>query len=105
MESSNKCRISIFFNIPIYAMSRDDFVEFALKNNLQLAKTDMQGQNIFKFKPTAPLGVVVGNEGNGVSEQISSICKISLTIPMHKGIESLNAAVSGSIVMFEITSK
>ena len=93
------------FNIPIYAMSRDEFVEFALKNNLQLAKTDMQGQNIFKFKPTAPLGVVVGNEGNGVSEQISSICKISLTIPMHKGIESLNVAVSGSIVMFEITSK
>ena len=93
------------FNIPIYAMSRDEFVEFALKNNLQLAKTDMQGQNIFKFKPTAPLGVVVGNEGNGVSERISSICKISLTIPMHKGIESLNAAVSGSIVMFEITSK
>ena len=65
----------------------------------------MQGVNIFDFKPTGNEGIVVGNEGKGVSEQISKLCNTKVTIPMKKGIESLNAAISGSIILFEITSK
>ncbi len=59
----------------------------------------MRGENVFEFKPKTPLGIVVGSEGQGVSDEITAISKIALTIPMHEGIESLNAAVSGSIVM------
>ena len=49
------------------------------------------------------MGIVIGNEGNGASSEIRSLCKKTITIPMKSGIESLNAAVSGSIVMFELT--
>ncbi len=48
------------------------------------------------------LGVVVGNEGQGVSDEIAAICFKTVKIPMKEGIESLNAAVSGSIIMYEI---
>lgn len=93
------------FNIPVYSLSRADFVKLAVKNNLKLAMTDMDGENVFDFKPTLPIGIVVGNEGQGVSDEIEKISSIKLTIPMKKGIESLNAGVSGSVVMFEIASK
>lgn len=93
------------FNIPVYSVSRADFAKFSTENDLSLAITDMEGENIFDFQPTSPLGIVVGNEGQGVSEQIENLAAVKLTIPMKKGIESLNAGVSGSVVMFEIASK
>lgn len=87
------------FNIPVFNLSRSEFIEMAKKEGLTLAITDMRGENVFEFMPKTPLGIVVGSEGQGVSDEITAISKIALTIPMHKGIESLNAAVSGSIVM------
>ena len=87
------------FNIPVFNLSRSEFIEMAKKEGLILAITDMRGENVFEFKPKTPLGIVVGSEGQGVSDEITAISKIALTIPMHEGIESLNAAVSGSIVM------
>ena len=93
------------FNIPTITMTEEDFIKFASKNSLTLAKTDMKGEDIFKFQPSKNIGIVIGNEGNGVSKEISQICNVALTIPMHPGIESLNAAVSGSIIMFQIASK
>lgn len=93
------------FNIPVYSLSRADFVKLAVENNLKLAMTDMDGENVFDFKPTSQIGIVVGNEGQGVSDEIEKISSIKLTIPMKKGIESLNAGVSGSVVMFEIAAK
>lgn len=87
------------FNIPVYNMSRKEFIEMATKEHLTLAITDMKGENVFEFKPKSPLGIVVGSEGQGVSDEITAISSVALTIPMHEGIESLNAAVSGSIVM------
>ena len=91
------------FNIPIFSMQRAEFLEFAKQNNLNLICTDMQGENIFTFKTAKPVGIVIGNEGNGVSEEIKNLCYKTVAIPMKKGIESLNAGVSGSIIMFEIT--
>lgn len=86
----------------VYEMSKDEFVKFAKNNKLSLICCDMDGENIFSFKPAGSVGVVVGNEGQGVSEEIRKICDKTVKIPMKSGIESLNAAVSGSIVMYEI---
>ena len=62
----------------------------------------MNGENIFDFHTDKQVGVVIGNEGQGVCEQIAKICYKTLKIPMKSGIESLNAGVSGSIIMYEI---
>ena len=91
------------FNIPVHSMERAEFCKFASDNKLNLVCTDMKGESIFNFSPNSAVGIVIGNEGNGASSEIRSLCKKTITIPMKSGIESLNAAVSGSIVMFELT--
>lgn len=94
--------VGAVFEIKVYSMSRNDFVEFSKQNTLNLVKCDMNGENIFHFKPNGNVGIVIGNEGQGVSEEISALCTKSVKIPMKEGIESLNAGVSGSIIMYEI---
>ena len=86
----------------VFEMSREDFVNFAKKNKLNLVCCDMNGENIFKTDLKSVVGVVVGNEGQGVSKEIRSLCFKTVKIPMESGIESLNAAVSGAIVMYQI---
>ena len=90
------------FNVKLYSLSREEFVSKAKEWQLNLLKTDMLGINIFKYKTNQVVGVVIGNEGKGVSKDISSICNEVVSIPMKPGIESLNAGVSGAIIMYEI---
>ncbi len=117
--------VGAIFLAKVYEMSRSEFVNFAKKNKLCLLKADMDGENIFTSLTLGdcltnsaensncnqstlknnPIGVVIGNEGQGVSEEISKICSLSVKIPMQEGIESLNASVSGAIIMYEINKK
>ena len=46
--------------------------------------------------------ICVGNEGNGVSDEIYKLADIKVKIPMPGGAESLNVSVASSIMMFEI---
>jgi TrmH family RNA methyltransferase len=46
--------------------------------------------------------ICIGNEGNGISDEIYSIAHETFKIPMPGGAESLNAGVAASIVMFEV---
>lgn len=67
---------------------------------------DMHGQNLFTQNNLAKnVGFVVGNEGNGLSSQIKSLVKNYISIPMQNGVESLNASISASVVMYYIFSK
>lgn len=103
-ENSKLIRSSVgaVFDSKIYQISKSDFLDLAKKWDLQLISCDMDGENIFDFKADKQVGVVVGNEGQGVSEEIEKICYKTVKIPMKTGIESLNAGVSGSIIMYEI---
>lgn len=94
--------VGAVFDSKVFELPREEFVAFSQKNNLNLLKCDMNGENIFNFKTDKQVGVVIGNEGQGVSKEISNLCKQSVKIPMMPGIESLNAGVSGSIIMYEI---
>jgi 23S rRNA (guanosine2251-2'-O)-methyltransferase len=50
---------------------------------------------------SGPLAVVVGNEGKGLSRLAREKCDFCVTIPMAGAVESLNAAIAGSIVLFQ----
>ena len=86
----------------IFEMTKQQFINFAIDNKLKLISCDMNGENIFNFKSTEKIGIVVGNEGQGVSKEIANLCYKTVKIPMKEGIESLNAGVSGSLIMYEI---
>lgn len=63
---------------------------------------DMQGKNVFTWqKPSGKLCLVIGNEANGICEELLSACDESISLPM-ENIESLNAAVSAGILMYEM---
>lgn len=49
-----------------------------------------------------PCAFMVGNEGNGLSDELSSIADAYLKIPMQGNVESLNAAIAASILMYEV---
>lgn len=90
------------FDVNLYSFkTTNQFLEFAKLNNLNLAVADMNGENLFNIK-TKPqnLGIVIGNEGNGVSVEMKNYCKKIISIPMKNGLESLNAGVSCSIIMY-----
>ncbi|MCF7906338.1 RNA methyltransferase [Patescibacteria group bacterium] len=67
------------------------------KNNLISA--DMNGKNINKFKFPEDFILAIGNEGNGLSEDIIKNSKEIISIPISENIESLNAGVSAGIIM------
>ncbi len=96
--------VGAVFLTNVFEMSRDEFLNIFKRygNNATLLKCDMSGENIFNYKASSVVGVVIGNEGQGVSEQIGAICSKSIKIPMKSGIESLNASVSGAIIMYQI---
>lgn len=99
-----RASMGAIFKTKIYQTTRQEFIS-AFKNwNLKLLACDMNGTNIFEYQTKYPVGVVVGNEGNGLSDEIKSIATNIIKIPMQNGLESLNAGVSGSIVMYQINS-
>lgn len=70
----------------------------------QLYYADMHGKNIFEAKPyPEKLAVVMGNEGKGVSDKIKQMANGAYSLPMKNGLESLNVAVSGSLIMYLIS--
>jgi TrmH family RNA methyltransferase len=59
------------------------------------------GQNLFAVDLAGPAGILVGNEGAGLSEEILQAATASVRIPMPGGVESLNAAAAAAIALFE----
>ena len=90
------------FDENLYSLTKDEFLKFAKEHNLNLIMADMDGENVYQNHRLKNVGVVLGNEGQGVCDEIASLCKSTIKIPMNKNLESLNVAVSGSIIMFEI---
>ena len=50
----------------------------------------------------SPYGIIVGNEGNGVSEEVASLVNNKIIIEMNNKCESLNVGVAASIIMYEL---
>lgn len=50
---------------------------------------------------SAPVAVVIGSEAHGLSAGVVASCDVTITIPMEPGVESVNAAVAGAVVLFE----
>ena len=74
--------------------------------NAQIYTMDMNGKNLFDIqKFDKNVGFVIGNEGNGISEQMKNIVTNTLKIPMENNVESLNASISASVTMYYVFSK
>ena len=69
---------------------------------LWFACADMGGEVMYKCNLTGAIGLVIGNEGSGVSRLVKEKCDYIVSIPMMGDIESLNASVATGILAYEI---
>ena len=63
---------------------------------------DMDGEVMYHQNLTGPIGLVIGNEGSGVSRLVKKNCDFTASIPMKGDIDSLNASVAAGVLAFEI---
>lgn len=63
---------------------------------------DMDGQPMYDLNLTGPIGLVIGNEGAGVSRLVREACDFTASIPMQGDIDSLNASVAAGVLAYEI---
>ncbi len=63
---------------------------------------DMDGELMYDLNLTGPIGVVIGNEGSGVSRLVKEKCDFTARIPMNGEIDSLNASVAAGVLGYEI---
>ncbi len=93
------------FKTRIYPCAKEEFIQNFKSWNLPLLSCNMNGESIYKTTYPKQVGVMVGNEGNGVSADMQALSSKIVSIPMQNNLESLNAGVSGAIVMFQICQK
>jgi len=88
------------FYVNIHEGSYDDVLG-ALKG-IPLISADMDGENVFEFSSPDKFCLCIGNEGNGLSEEVKSRSDYTVKIPMRTTCESLNAGVSAAIAMYAL---
>ena len=59
---------------------------------------DMGGESMYRMNLTGPIGLVIGNEGEGVSRLVKEACDFTASIPMKGDIDSLNASVAAGVL-------
>ena len=77
-------------------------IEDLKKQGIWFACADMDGQIMYKQNLTGPIGLVIGNEGEGVSRLVKEKCDFVCSIPMKGDIDSLNASVAAGVLMYEV---
>jgi len=88
------------FRMPMYSMSWEEIkVQTA---NMDIYIADMDGTSCWMTDLRKPLAIIIGGEAEGASDEARRLAKQRICIPMYGNVESLNAGVAGSVLMFEV---
>lgn len=77
-------------------------IEELKKQGLWFVCGDMSGETMYSLDLKGAIGLVVGNEGDGVSRLVKENCDFVASIPMKGDIDSLNASVAAAVLTYEI---
>ena len=77
-------------------------MEMLKEKGIWFVCADMNGQRMYDLDLKGPIGLVIGNEGEGVSRLVRENCDFTATIPMKRDIDSLNASVAAGVLAYEI---
>ena len=94
------------FRVPVYrSVSLENVFSAAEKSNLKTfaAVVDESAYDLKKTSFESGGIIFIGNEGNGLPDEVSSACNEKITIKMTGNIDSLNAAMAAGIMMWELT--
>lgn len=77
-------------------------IEELKEKGMWFACADMGGETMYDCNLTGSLGLVIGNEGTGVSKLVKEKCDYVVSIPMMGDIDSLNASVAAGVLAYEV---
>ncbi|MGL4731828.1 MAG: TrmH family RNA methyltransferase [Clostridium sp.] len=101
-EKTLRSTMGSIFNVPIINDSNLEYVRKLRKDGYKLITSSLDTENNFyDVDLTGKAIIAVGNEGNGISNEVYEISDEKVKIPMPGGAESLNASVAASIMMYE----
>lgn len=88
------------FRLPIHSKTWEEIE--AQTKGLQVYLADMDGTSCWETDLRQPLALIIGGEAEGASEAAQKLVTQKISIPMQGSVESLNAGVAGSVLMFEV---
>ena len=93
----------MIFDVPVkYVGSTDELMSLLRQIGCRVVVTVPTGGKAYYDEDlSSGVALVIGNEGNGISDELIGLADVKVTIPMKGNIESLNAAVSAAILMYE----
>ncbi len=95
-----KASAGTLFRVPIYYCDTLDTILRELGDTKIYLLSSHAKQSIYDVQKSDKSIFVLGNESDGVSKEIEKLCNDSITIPMNRGVESLNVAVTASLIAF-----
>ena len=96
----------MMFYVNIMVRDLGCFINNLKEDNYVIYGSDVRdGIDVREEDIPSKLAIVIGNEGNGISDEVSKLCDKNLYIKMSDEVESLNAGVAASILMYEVDNK
>lgn len=95
-----KASAGTLFKLPIYYCNSLDEIFSSLKDTKIYSLDAKADKDIYSIKAVDKAIYVLGNESDGVSHEVQKLCNDSISIPMNRGVESLNVAVTASLIAF-----
>ena len=95
-----KASAGTLFKLPIYYCNSLDEILPSLEDTIIYALSSHAKESIYDVKAVDKSIFVLGNESDGVSSEVEELCNNSISIPMKRGVESLNVAVTASLLAF-----
>ncbi len=101
--SAVKASAGAVYDIPVARVANlSQTIEQLKTRGLWFVCADMDGELMYRQKLTGPIGLVIGNEGEGVSRLVREHCDLTASIPMKGAIGSLNASAAAAVLAYEI---
>ena len=95
-----KASAGTLFRVPIYYCDTLDTILRELSDTKIYLLSSHAKQSIYDVQKSDKSIFVLGNESDGVSKEIEKLCNDSIAIPMNRGVETLNVAVTASLIAF-----
>ena len=92
----------MIFHINVLRRNLVEFIPSLKKLEYKIVGTDVVNGSDIKAIDKENIALVLGNEGNGVSNEVKSLCDSFVYIKMNNACESLNVGVAASILMYEV---
>jgi TrmH family RNA methyltransferase len=90
------------FAVPLVTLSEDRFARDAREWPGEIVATRMEAEGDYRRAYRAPVLLLVGSEGHGLSPVLASLASVNVHIPMPGGTESLNVATAAALILYEI---